>query len=218
MLGRRALDTDILPGVGRAGSGKSDGTPGHGLSRTVGTEGASLLFTEWTIKESDETWIITLNNLLFFLNIKNVPYADEMLEKVCDYHYLDVVNELFSEQIESYESVSQAFTPDFNSREYYEYDDNEYVLLESIPDDWETNWWSYFIKDITINYYRKIKLPAYITSAYFEDGSGTITKSPQDLHWYELDQDGHFSLSTNTDIGSELLDEIENSKSGVRKA
>jgi hypothetical protein len=125
-----------------------------------------------------------------------------------DYNYLDITNELFNEKIESYESVSRAYLPNFNERDYYEYtDQGEYKLLDSMPEDWESNWWSYFIRNITINYYRKVKLPAYITAEYFDEG--LITKSPQDLQWYELDSSGHFVLSFNTDIGEDLLQEVE---------
>ena len=54
---------------------------------------------------------------------------------------------------------------------------NLYILLEEEPDDWDTNWFSYFIKEVKINKYRKVKLPAYITLEYFDDGSGRDTQT-----------------------------------------
>lgn len=127
-----------------------------------------------------------------------------------DYNYLNIVNEIFSDKLEEYVNIDTSFAPDFNDREYYSYDNVEYTLLEQEPDDWSINWTSYYIKKITYKYYRKVKLPAYITSVYFDDGSDVITKSPQDLGWYEVTQDGHYEQSTNTDIGADLLEEVEN--------
>lgn len=129
-----------------------------------------------------------------------------------EYNYLELNNDIFEDKIESYENIASTVAPKFGKNKYYNYDveQNLYILLEEEPDDWDTNWFSYFIKEVKINKYRKVKLPAYITLEYFDDGSGTITKSPQDLQWYELNEDGHFELSTNTYVGLDLLEEVEN--------
>lgn len=126
-----------------------------------------------------------------------------------DYNYLDIVNEVFSDKLEEYVNIDTSFAPNFNDREYYTYEDEEYVLLTEEPDDWSTNWFSYYTKQISYKYYRKVKLPAYITAVYFDDGSGVITKSPQDLEWYELTQDGHYIQSTETGVGVDLIEEVE---------
>ena len=127
-----------------------------------------------------------------------------------DYNYLDIKNEIFTEEIETYINIETSFAPDFDDGEYYEYDNEEYTLLIEEPDDWDSAWFNYYIKKISYKGYRKIKIPAYITGVYFDDGTGLITKSPQELGWYELTQDGHYEESIETGVGTELLEEVEN--------